>query len=339
MLEHPVLGIRDAVEQTHPGLGNLAAMALVAAKARQCLLVVAPPGTGKSTVGAWLDKVHPEAYIRDSLTRSSLVTYQTLFNDFTGLVIFDDVGKIDTDHSRLQTLVTMAELVHGHFISKSSFQLNIEISNFQGAALLNIQPNILKSVIEDATWHSNLADKTLRYYHLKRALSPNRQPIEADADWGINIEDVGSVSEDSAVWRRLYELGIQQWTRPRAIEHIEDLIKGVAALGSNPLPDETDMEVLEELLRPMCIESEILEKKGFGDSATMNANLLYLLVEFATYPVLTYGQMGEDYHMKPRQVTYILEQMHEYFEKVGENPVTIQPTAELIKLLKKAGLR
>ena len=59
MLEHPVLGIRDAVEQTHPVLGNLAAMALVAAKARQCLLVVAPPGTAKSTVGASQVYVHP----------------------------------------------------------------------------------------------------------------------------------------------------------------------------------------------------------------------------------------------------------------------------------------
>lgn len=339
MPEHPLLVTRDAIERTHPGLGNLAVMAVVAAKARQCFIVVSPPGCGKSTVGAWLDAVHPEAYVRDSLTRSSLKVYESLFNNFRGLVIFDDVGKIDTDHSRIQTLVTMAELVHGHFVSKSSFQLNIEIDDFRGAALLNVQPNVLKSVVENPVWSSNLADKSLRYYHLHRALSPNRSPIDAEVHWGLEIDDIEAVNEDSAFWRELYTIGTTQWTRPRAIEHLEDLIKATAALGSNPTPDDNDMEVLLELIRPMCIEGELLEKKGFGTDATLNANLLYLLVEFASYPVLTYELMAQDYHMKPRQVSYILEQMQPYFEKIGTNPVRLQPTADLISLLKQAGIR
>lgn len=339
MLEHPVLAIRDAVEATHPGLGNLAAMAVVSAKAKQCLIVVAPPGCGKSTVGQWLDKVHPECYVKDSLTRSSLTAYQDLFNGFRGLLVFDDVGKIDTDHSRMQTLVTMAELVHGHFVSKASFQIQIEIDDFQGAAILNIQPNILKKVVEDPTWSSNLADKTLRYYHLNRALSPNRGPIDASVDWGIEIHEVGGVDEDNDTWRELYSVGAEQWSRPRTVEHIEDLIKATAALGSNPGPDEVDMQVLLELIRPMVIESELLEKKGFGTDATLNANLLYLLVEFASYPSLTYEMMAQDYHMKPRQVNDILATMKEHWEKIGTNPVRLQPTQDLINLLEKAGIR
>lgn len=339
MPEHPLLVIRDHIEQTHMGLGNLAVMALIAAKARQCFIVVSPPGCGKSTVGAWLNLVHPECYVRDSLTRSSLKVYESLFNGFRGLLVFDDVGKIDTDHSRIQTLVTMAELVHGHFVSKSSFQLNIEIDDFQGAAILNVQPNVLKSVVENPVWSSNLADKSLRYYHLHRALSPNRSPIDAEMHWGLDIEEIGKVDESSAVWRQLYEIGTTQWTRPRAIEHIEDLVKATAALGSNPEPDDNDMEVLLELIRPMCIEAELLEKHGFGTDATLNANLLYLLVEFASYPVLTYDLMAQDYHMKPRQVSYILEGMQPYFEKIGTNPVRLQPTEDLIQLLKQAGIR
>lgn len=338
MPEHPLLVTRDSVEATHPGLGNLAVMAAVAAKARQCLIVVAPPGCGKSTVGAWLDRVHPECYIKDSLTRSSLKVYESLFNNFTGLLVFDDIGKIDTDHSRIQTLVTMAELVHGHFVSKASFQLNIEIENFQGAAVLNIQPNVLKSVIEDPVWSSNLADKSMRYYHLRRALSPNRRVIESEISWGLDLDEIGDVNEELPEWRELYEIGITQWTRPRAIEHLEDLIKAVAAMGDNPTPDANDMEVLLELIRPMVIESELLEKKGFGTDASLNANLLYLLVEFASYPSLTYELMAQDYHMKPRQVSYILETMKGYFEKVGTNPVRLQPTKDLLDLLEKAGI-
>ena len=339
MPDHPLLTTRDAVEATHPGLGNLAVMAAIAAKARQCLIIVAPPGCGKSTVGAWLDSWHPECYIKDSLTRSSLKVYESLFNNFTGLLVFDDVGKIDTDHSRIQTLVTMAELVHGHFVSKSSFQLNIEIENFQGSAVLNIQPNVLKSVIENPVWASNLADKSLRYYHLRRALSPNRGAIEAEIDWGLELDEISPVNESGALWQELYEIGTTQWTRPRAIEHIEDLLKAVAAMGRNPEIDDNDMEVLLEIIRPMVIESEILEKSGFGTNASLNANLLYLLVEFATYPSLTYELMAQDYHMKVKQVSYILETMKPYFEKIGTNPVRLQPTEDLINLLKKAGIK
>ena len=82
VMAHKVTDLIHAVESTHKGLGRLAGMTLVASKARQCLITVSPPGCGKSTVGAWLETVHPEAYTKQSVTRSSLKTYETLFNDF-----------------------------------------------------------------------------------------------------------------------------------------------------------------------------------------------------------------------------------------------------------------
>lgn len=166
MADHYVTAISEAIEVTHPGLGNLSAICMVAAKARQCLIVIAPPGCGKSRVASWIAAKHWDGYLKQSMTRSSLKAYEELFNNFDGCVVFDDVGAIDTEWSRVQTLVTMAEIVYGHFISKDSHQLHIEIDNFNGSAILNVQPNVLGEVVKDASWHANLADKSLRYYHL-----------------------------------------------------------------------------------------------------------------------------------------------------------------------------
>lgn len=70
----------------------------------------------------------------------------------------------------------------------------------------------------------------------------------------------------------------------------------------------------------------------------MNDNLLYLLVEFATYGRVTYELFAQDYKMKPSQVQVILSHMVDWYEKIGSNPVTLQKSERLETLLKKAGI-
>lgn len=339
MGDHPILTIVETIDASHPGLGRLAAFSLVTAKARKCLITVAPPGCGKSTIGDWLETVHPDAYVKQSLTRSSLKVYEDLFNGFRGLIIFDDVGAIDTEWSRTQTLVTMAEIVYGHMVQKDSHQLHIDIDDFRGAAILNIQPNVLKDVVEQPVWHSNLADKSVRYYHLVRATAPTQATIECEADWGLEIDEIPPYVGDSATWTAILNIGMLQWTRPRALEHCGDMLRAVAALGSAPEAGEVELEILLDLMRPMTVEAEILEKSGFGSKATLNDNLLYMIVEFATYDNVTYDQIATDYHMKPTQAQFILGHMVEWFEKVGTNPVKLQRSERLTTLLKRAGIR
>lgn len=334
-----VCDLEERVDATHPGLGKLAAMSVVAAKANRCMITVGPPGTGKSAISDWLERVHWEAYKKQSLTRSSLKVYEDLMNHFRGLMVFDDVGAIDTEWSRIQTLVTMAEIVYGHFVSKDSHQLHIEIDDFQGGAILNIQPNVLKEVIEHPTWHSNLADKSMRYYHLMRAVLPNPDPIAAEVDWGLEMDEVAPYDAHSGVWQEILDIGLEQWTRPRAMEHCLALLKAVTALARTPSSGEAELSALLELMRPLTVEMEVIERHGFGSKATMNDNLLYLLVEFASYPVLTYEMIAQDYHFKPSKVQAILSHMIDWFEKVDTNPVRLQPSQRLVDLLAKAGIR
>lgn len=336
---HPVLEIINATEATHVGLGNLAALSVIAVKAKKCLITVSPPGCGKSTITNWINSQHPDSFIKDSITRSSLTSYQEQFQGFRGVMLFDDVGKIDTPWSRVQTLVTMAELIHGHFVSKDAYQIKIEIDDFHGSAILNIQPPVLQEVMEHPTWHSNLADKSMRYYHLVRATLPTREALDVPIDWGLELGTIEPFTGNPALWQQILEIGLEQWTRPRAMEHCSDLLAAVAALGRAPAPGDLEAEILLELLRPLTVEMEVMEMQGFGSRAMLNVNLLYLLSEFASYRNVTYEVIATDMHMRPRRVADILSGMVDWYEKVGQSPIILQPTARLQQLLEKAGIR
>lgn len=117
------------------------------------------------------------------------------------------------------------------------------------------------------------------------------------------------------------------------------MLQAVAALDNNPTPGEVELEILLRLMRPMTIEMDIIEKQGFGSRAILNDNLLYLLVQFASYPDVTYDLFARDYKMKPTQVQHILSYMVDWYEKVGTNPVRLQKSERLEILLSKAGIR
>ena len=338
IIRHPLEDLMDSIKASHPGLEKLAAVAVMAVKARQCLIVVSPPGCGKSSVTNWIATQREDAFIKDSLTRASLKAYESEWNGFTGVMLFDDVGKIDTAWSRVQTLTTMAEIVHGHFVSKDSHQLHIEIDNFHGSCILNIQPNVLGDVVSHPTWHSNLADKSMRYYHLQRATSPNRAALDYPIDWGIPMDDVEEAEPEGKAWEALMRVGMEQWTRPRTHEHLHDSLRGLAALAGRTKPTTQDMELLLMLLQPLTVEMEVLESHGFGETVKLNVGLLYLLTEFASYPKLTYGDIAADMRMRERKVVDILESMVEWFHKTGRAPVELRPSPELLRVLKKAGI-
>ena len=337
-IRHPLDDLMASVKLSHPGLEKLAAVVVMAVKAKQCLIVVSPPGCGKSSVTNWIAEQRDDAFIKDSLTRASLKAHEAEWNGFTGVMLFDDVGKIDTAWSRVQTLTTMAEIVHGHFISKDSHQLHIEIDNFHGSCILNIQPNVLGDVVSHPTWHSNLADKSMRYYHLQRAIIPNRAVLDYPIDWGIPLEDVEEAEPKGKAWEALMRVGMEQWTRPRAHEHLHDSLRGLAALAHRTKPTNADMDLLLTLLHPLTVEMEVMETHGFGETVKLNVGLLYLLTEFASYPNLTYGDIAADMRMRERKVVDILETMVEWFHKTGRAPVRLSPSPELVRVLKKAGI-
>ena len=336
---HAVQKTLEEVNASHPGLGNLAAISLIAAKACQTMMIIGPPGTGKSAVSRWLGEALPEAYVRGDLTMAALRKYNEELSDSKAAIVIDDLGECNSEWNRAQTCIAVSALVYGHEIVKDTHQIKVEILNFYGSGWIGLQPAILAEVVKHPSFHANLRDKSLRYYHLQRPVVANFGPIEVQPDWGQPLEEVVPLEDYLDGWDTLIRIARIEWSTARAQEHIGNLLRAAAALDGRYGVDQTDYDLLLKLLRPMTIEEHLIEKQGFDSAATLNQNLLCLLVEFASYPQVTYEIIGADYGIRPRKVQSILEDMHQWYYKTQNDPVVLAPTEELKSVLVEAGIR
>jgi len=72
----------EDVEKTHQGLGRAIGMAVVCIKARQCLLMIAPSGCGKSVITDVIAANHPNPVKLLSITKARLTSYKDTFSNF-----------------------------------------------------------------------------------------------------------------------------------------------------------------------------------------------------------------------------------------------------------------
>jgi len=254
-------------------------------------------------------------------------------------IIIDDLGECNSEWNRAQTCIAISALVYGHNMIKDTHQIKVEITDYYGAGWLGLQPAILAEVVKHPSFHANLRDKSLRYYHLQRPTVANFQPIGLEIDWGLPFGDILDDIEETERWDALVRLGRIEWSYSRAIEHIGGLLKACAALDGRYSTGQSDSEILIPLLLPLTVEQHVIEKQGFDSAASLNQNLLCLLAEFASYPAVTYEIIGADYGIRPRKVQSILEDMHEWYYKAQNNPVVLMPTDALKYILEEAGLR
>lgn len=337
--DHAIATLRRDVDSTHPGLGALAAVSVIAAKAQKCLLVIAPSGTGKSAVVEWLERVLPNAFRRGEITMAGVRKFQHELCDSDANVLIEDLGEAGGDYHRASVAILMTALCYGHQMIRDTHQISVNIQNFNGSCFMGVQPGVLESLVKDLAWHSNIRDKSLRYYHLQRPTAPNFTPIRAGIEWGESHDDVLPVEHFPAEWAELESIGRVQWSYARAQEHMLHLLQACALLDGRYAVNQSDYDVLLPLLRQMVIEREALERDGLDAQARLNRNLLLMLVEFASYPLLTYDIVCSDYQMRPRKLQAVLENMQEWYYKVQNSPVVLVPSDALKELLKEAGLR
>lgn len=336
---HAVSALRNEIALTHPGLENLAAISVIAAKARKCLLAIAPSGTGKSAIAGWLAAKLPEAAQLGGITIAGLVDVQNELTDSSKALIMDDMGEAGGEYHREQIFVLLTALCYSHAFERKTKMVRFDVEGFYGSAWLGIQPNVLQGCVKASSWASNIKDKALRWYHLTRPTAPNHDDIDVPIEWGIPLDNVLRASETLISWPVLESIGRVQWSFARAKEHMHDLLRACAALDGRTQPDESDGELLLSLVRPMIIEREVLDKEGFDGDVKLNRNLLLTMVEFASYERLTYDHFSADYGMRPSQVQHVLEGLHEYYAKIQNSPVVLVPTDLLKDILRKAGIR
>ncbi len=252
-----------SIESTHRGLGKAVAMAILCIKAKQCLLMVAPSGCGKSVITDAIKLAHPDAVSLLSITRARLKDYAEVFSNFFGVVLMDDMAGAGSQYERKDTISAFCQLCYSHTISKHTWVSDFEIANFHGAAVMNIQPALLAEVYQYPEWEGLIQEKTLRYYHLFRPTRPNSVKPSIDVDWGIDLDLVHNPKHNYKLYQTLWNIAAIQWSDARALEHLDTLLRSLAALDRRQEVNNNDLLLLYKLMKPMTIERYIFTKSGF----------------------------------------------------------------------------
>lgn len=338
-MTHKLLEVRSEVEKTHPRLGNLVAFTLIAVKAKKCLMIVAPAGTGKSVASTAVAKALGNEWILDSLTRSSLKYLKDKLNGFRDLAVVDDMGKIDTPYARVATMTTFAELCYSHFVSKYTVDMVLEISDFFGSAILNIQSPILASVMTTPEWEANIQDKTLRYYHLYRPERPIRGLPVVNLPKDSDFEKVDLGPKGGRKWHQLLSIGEGQWSDARCLEHISDLLRSVASWDNRLSVEAVDYRVLLDIMAPCGLERQVVQRISFDAPRDFNLNLFAMLVELASWKKLTIDRICRDYKVTAATVWRVIALLEDYFETEVAHPNKLKTTERTRAILRQAGVR
>lgn len=335
---HQMYSIIDKVNETHQGLGNAVAFSIICTKAKMCMLLVAPSGCGKSVISDTIGNIHPEPIKMLSITKARLATYKDVFSNFNGVVLMDDMAGAGSVYERKETLVAFSVLCYSHTISKHTWTSDFEIAEFNGSAILNIQPAILAEVYEYPEWESLIQEKTLRYYHLYRPVKPASYKPEVKVDWGIDFNLVHKPKHTYKLYAILERIGSIQWSDARTLEHLDNLLRSVAALDRRQEVIGSDFQLLYKLMRPMTIERHIFHKTGFETGRWMDTNLCAVLVEFASWKNINVDRIARDYKISPSTVYRLLVSIKDWFIEDKVKAKLLVPKLELKKVLKEAGV-
>ncbi|GAI74009.1 unnamed protein product, partial [marine sediment metagenome] len=251
-----------------------------------------------------------------------------------GVLVVDDIAKTQTPYARISTLTTIAELVYSHYCISHLSGTNFEIRGFNGAALVNIQPILLKEVVKSSEWEASMMDKSIRYYHLYRPQEPNPMPPKLTLDWGIDTVHVETPDLKGKLADRLKSIGEVQWGLSRIKEHISDLLAASASLDKRREVNQSDYKLLIKLLAPLRVESLVTDKRELETQRYLASNQLAILTQFVTYGSFTLRQLARDYHLSQSQCYKIMSRYTKEWEIVSKTPTTYAPTDELRDRLK-----
>jgi len=330
---HYLQKVETYINQSHSHLGSLVAVSMLATKAKKCLIVIAPSGCGKSRSSSFVASQFQPTFTPDRLTMAGLKTYEKVFNDFRGLVVIDDIATGFSSYTRLATISSLARLVCEHSLDSGTATAHYRIDDFTGSAVINCQPVLFRQLVSSPEWEAQVADKTIRYYHLYRPWKPGGEIEGIKLNWGIPLNEVAYPDVRYLLYKKLANLVSAQWSVTRVRDNLNDLLRASASLDSRRRIGIGDYNLLLRLLKPMVIERYCMVKEDFEKGRAFLSGLLYLLTEFATYQKFPIRQLMDNYKVSQSTAYRIMGKYSRYWEVVEKNPTVYAPSKELKNIL------
>lgn len=314
-------------------------MNLVGAKAKMCILNVAPAGCGKSVTTDTITLLLKDmAHKYTSLTLAGLKNISEELTQFAGHITIDDLGSEKSEWSRVSTVTVLATLVYTHYIKKVTQGYVLELADFYGSASLNIQPVLMQSIVGDNDWIAVIRDKVLVYYHLIRPTNPKMLLKTPEIDFTVPLQEVANPTYKGKNWYQLVAIGLTQWGYGRVIEYIPKLLRACAALDGRHHVTNEDYHLLLKLLKPMQLQRYLIQSYGFESGRTFDNNAYCILVELATHGNPSIATVCEDYKVPPLTVERLAQSSGDWCWIKVNSPKRICPQEQTTKILKLAGV-
>lgn len=328
------------IDKTHKHLGKLIAMCLITVKAHKFMLVVSPSGCGKSSAMSYVGKHTVDSWLPTSLSMASLVNKVDKLTSFRSVIVIDDIAVIQSDYSRRTTITTLSALCYSHRVEPSMVGFDFAIEDFYGSALVGIQPRILRDLMLEPEWDASIRDKALRYYHLYRPETPCIGLPVVNIDYGADVDSiVFEPDTESSAWQELYQVGLLQWSKARAKEHLIDMLKAVASFDSKQSIEPQHYKFLTALLRPMAIEQIAVSKDDLEADDIFNNNLVALLVEYYSYGgEFSLAHISQDFKVRLAMAYRIMNNQKGAWQQVSKSPTVYRPAKQLLEELKRYNL-
>lgn len=331
----------DAVEKTHTGCGKLAVMEILCDAGNRTLLVIGSSGTGKSAVLRWLrDTIVRNKVWLDAVTIAGLKYLQKQLNQMTCSVLIDDVSKGGTEYSQVMTVCSMGELIYSGFVKKYTGTLQLEIEGFRGSAILNAQPLILKRIIRASEFETDIRDKVIRFYHIRKPINVVTNSPSDGIKYLYEYADVNISSGVmmSDLWKEGQVIFRYEFSKARAVEHYEALIRSCAMVNGRSSVEEADLWLVNELSKCFRLESEIFSKEDLEGERKLDVNLLPLLSVLCTYRSYPITALLTDFQVKESRLYQIISENKNYVAKIkNSGHDVIVPTSAGKELLTAIG--
>jgi len=335
-----ILEVYKEVESTHKGLGKLAVFELLCDSANKCLLVIGSAGTGKSAVAKSVyNNIKRDKVYYDAITIVGLKKIQDFLTENRVSILVDDLSKGYTEYSQLSTVVIFSELCYTGWFRKTTAQYDLNIYGFKGSCIINLQPLLLKRIVSDPTFETDIRDKAIRYYHMVFPIKENldRPKIDINYDY-VEYENV--LIDHSIIHNKMYKDAYEnfryEFTKSRAKEHLNDLIKASALLNDRRKVTSGDLWLVRELSKNFRIEHEIFTKDELEGSRFINPNVLPLLSALNTYGKVSIRELCLRFQLKKRRIYQIINDLTEYC-LIVKNHSYIVPTEYTKELLREIG--
>ena len=332
--------IIDQIEATHKGLGKLVLFEILSDIAGKCVLVVGSAGTGKSTsLKAIAPNIPREKLYIDALTLSGLKHIQKALSNANLTIMVDDLSKGATEYSQVQTVCVVGELVYSGWFTKLTGNLAIRIMNFNGSAILNCQPPLLKRLMASPEWETDIRDKVVRYYHLRYPIEPNKAKPNFQISYNyprnneikIPIEITKTPEYKKALENFQYE-----FTITRAKEHLDDYLVASAKLHNRKKVTLDDVKLIEWLSRIFRLEPNLFTKKELEGKRKLDTSLIPLLGLIVTFKEPTIVEYVKRFQISKSRLYEIIAEHNQYVLLKGNSGRVIS-TKEAKELLQEIG--